>query len=60
MAERQPLADPMKAVAEQGQVLIDGPDGLAAAFTPGAARKSASALTDAANEADEQEPDPQV
>lgn len=56
MAERKPLADPMKAVAEQGQVLIDGPDGLAASFTPGAARESADALIHAADDADVQEP----
>jgi hypothetical protein len=40
----KPHDTPTKATAEQGEVLLDGPDGLAMSFTPHAAAKSAAAL----------------
>lgn len=40
-----------KAVAEGGLVLLDGPDGVAVAMTPQAARNTANELMAAADEA---------
>ena len=45
---------PTTATAEQGEVMLDGPDGLAMSFTPEAASKSAAAMVRAATEADRQ------
>jgi hypothetical protein len=44
-----------KAVAESGLVLLDGPDGVAVAMTPEAARETAVELMAAADEAAGQE-----
>lgn len=44
-----------KAVAEGGLVLLDGPDGVAVAMTPEAARATAQELIAAADEAAGQE-----
>ncbi|MDB5707556.1 MAG: hypothetical protein JWN66_4672 [Sphingomonas bacterium] len=43
--------EPTKVTAERGEVMLDGPDGLALSFTPDAASKSASAMVEAANRA---------
>lgn len=43
-----------KAVAEQGQVLLDGPDGIAVAMTPDAAEGTGQELLRAAAEARKQ------
>ena len=45
---------PTKATAEKGEVMIDGPEGLAVSFTADAALKSAAAIADAADEAHRQ------
>lgn len=45
---------PTTVTAEQGEVMLDGPDGLAVSFTPDAASKSASAIAAAADEAQRQ------
>ncbi|CUS44524.1 MAG: hypothetical protein V4610_21470 [Pseudomonadota bacterium] len=45
---------PTTVTAEQGEVMLDGPDGLAVSFTPEAASKSASAIAAAADEAQRQ------
>lgn len=51
---RQPHETPTKATAEQGEVMLDGPGGLALSMTPAAADASAKALTRAAIEAETQ------
>ena len=45
---------PANVTAEQGEVMLDGPDGLAVSFTPDAASKSATAMAEAANAAHRQ------
>jgi hypothetical protein len=47
----KPYDVPANVTAEQGEVMLDGPDGLAVSFTPDAASKSATALAEAANAA---------
>lgn len=42
---------PTTVTVEEGEVMLDGPDGLAVSFTPDAASKSATALAEAAIEA---------
>jgi hypothetical protein len=44
------------AVAEEGYVLLDGPDGIAISLTPDAAEETASSLAAAARAAREQSP----
>lgn len=53
-AERQPESLPGVAIAERGQVLLDGPDGVAVAMTPEAAAETGRRLIDAARLAEEQ------
>jgi hypothetical protein len=53
----QPHDIPTKATAEQGEVMLDGPDGLALSFTPDAAAKSAAAMAKAATKAGRQSGD---
>ncbi|QQV78089.1 hypothetical protein H5J25_04980 [Sphingomonas aliaeris] len=48
---RTPHNTPTSACAEAGEVMLDGPDGLAVSLTPDAAAKSATAIADAAREA---------
>lgn len=48
---RKPLDEPIHAAAEHGEVVLEGPDGLAASFTPAAALLSAEHLTAAARQA---------
>ena len=49
---RQGLYDePSQVIAEDGEVHLDGPDGIAAAFTPDAAEEMARRLLTAAVEA---------
>lgn len=55
MAANMPETAGGKAVAEGGLVLLDGPDGVAVAMTPAAARATAEELLAAANEAAGQE-----
>jgi len=47
----QPCEQPGQATAEEGVVLLDGPDGVAVAMTPEAARQTADNLRRAAAEA---------
>lgn len=49
---RLPCDIPIESVAEHGEVLLDGPDGLAASLTPDAARQSAKLLAKAAETAE--------
>ncbi len=50
-----PQAKAGQASAEQGFVVLDGPDGVAVAMTPEAADKTADSLHEAADEARTQE-----
>ena len=56
---RLPYDKPIHAAAEHGEVVLDGPDGLATSLTPAAARVSAKAIRDAADIA-EREPDAEM
>lgn len=51
---RKPHNIPTKATAEEGEVMLDGPDGLAISFTPDAAEKYATAMAEAASKAGHQ------
>ncbi len=42
---------PTTVTSEEGEVMLDGPDGLAVSFTPDAASKSAAAIAEAASKA---------
>ena len=48
----KPYDQPIRAAAEHGEVVLDGPDGLATSLTPGAARTSAEHLVAAARMAE--------
>jgi hypothetical protein len=52
----QPRSDPGIATAEDGVVLLDGPDGLAITLTPQAAAQTGRNLIEAAAEAERQTP----
>lgn len=54
MSTRKPLAEPTAATAEAGEVMLDGPGGLALSLTPDAAHRSARSISAAAKEADRQ------
>ena len=45
---RKPHDEPIHAAAEHGEVVLEGPDGLATSLTPSAARSSAEHLVAAA------------
>lgn len=53
----KPQEAPGIASAERGQVLLDGPDGVAVSMTADAARETARRLLAAAEEAERQSPD---
>jgi hypothetical protein len=55
-ASNLPHTTPGEVSAEQGEVLIDGPNGLTTALTPDAAEETGKRLIDAADEARRQEP----
>jgi hypothetical protein len=57
---RTPHDTPTSASAEEGEVMLDGPDGLAVSLTPDAAAASATAIADAAEKARGQIPDPKA
>lgn len=44
----KPYDEPIKAAAEHGEVVLEGPDGLAKSLTPRAAKSSAEHLVAAA------------
>ena len=56
---RLPYDKPIHAAAEHGEVVLEGPDGLATSLTPEAARISAEAIRRAAEVA-EREPDTEM
>ncbi|HEX7781246.1 MAG TPA: hypothetical protein VF509_00410 [Sphingobium sp.] len=51
MSESKVYGKPGKAAAEEGQVLLDGPDGIAISLTPFAAEETGKELLRAAAEA---------
>lgn len=51
MDMRRPYDEPGDAVAEQGEVMLDGPDGIAVSMTPNAAEVTGHRLIAAANAA---------
>ncbi|CAN5430437.1 hypothetical protein BH10PSE15_BH10PSE15_07900 [soil metagenome] len=51
---KQPENAPGAATAEEGEVMMDGPDGVAVSLTPDAARRTAHSLRAAALEAKRQ------
>lgn len=53
-ADPLPRDKPGDAVAESGQVLLDGPEGIAVSMTPAAAEETGRRLIAAAREAREQ------
>ena len=56
---KAPYDTPIHAAAEHGEVVLEGPDGLATSLTPHAARKSAKHLKAAAKIA-AREPDAEM
>lgn len=44
-------SDPSDVVAEQGEIIVEGPDGVAVTFTPDAAEETARRLMAAVSEA---------
>lgn len=50
---KSPHDEPIEAVAENGEVLLDGPGGIAESFTPEAAKHSAKRIKAAAKKAAE-------
>ncbi len=54
MTRMTPETEPGVAAAESGQVTLDGPDGVAVAMTPAAARETGRRLIAAADEAEGQ------
>ena len=59
MTSKGVLSEGGQATAEKGQVLLDGPDGVAITLTPQAAEDTGNALLRAAAEARSQEDDAQ-
>ncbi|MET3826001.1 MULTISPECIES: hypothetical protein [Sphingomonas] len=50
---KNPHDKPIEAVAENGEILMDGPEGMAESFTPSAAKRSAEHIAKAVAEIDE-------
>jgi hypothetical protein len=55
MASVRSHSQPSEVTAEQGQVLVEGPDGVAVSLTPDAAEETGRRLISAASEARRQE-----
>jgi hypothetical protein len=49
---KNPHDKPIDAVEEEGEILLDGPEGMAESFTPDAAKRSAEHIVQAVEEAD--------
>jgi hypothetical protein len=56
MTRNSPFEEPSEVAAEDGAVIVDGPDGIAVSLTPDAAEQTARRLSDAAREARRQTP----
>jgi hypothetical protein len=57
MSEHLEEKEPSRVAAEEGQVIVDGPDGVAVTLTPDAAEETARRLLEAVDEARRQAPD---
>ena len=57
MSDAQPEKFPSDVAAEQGQVIVDGPDGVAVTMSPDAADETARRLTQAVEKARRQVPE---
>jgi hypothetical protein len=53
---KNPHDKPIDAVEEDGEILLDGPEGMAESFTPDAAKQSAEHIAKAVEEADAKKP----
>ena len=51
MASVKPYSEPSDVGVEEGQVIVDGPDGVAVTFMPDAARETGHRMIDAAGRA---------
>jgi hypothetical protein len=51
MTDRKPHDEPSAVEAEKGEVIVDGPDGVAVSLTPGAANETSRRLLYAATRA---------
>ena len=51
MASVRSHAEPSEVAAEQGKVIVEGPDGVAVTLTPDAAEETGRRMIDAASEA---------
>ncbi len=58
MTNHGPYSTPSKVTPIEGEVVLDGPDGVAVSVTPDAAEVTAARLWDAAHVARSQEPAP--
>ena len=56
----KPHDRPSDVVAEEGEVLVDGPDGVAVSLTPRAAEETSRRLFNAATEASNEESQPKT
>lgn len=56
MASTEPLAQPSQVIVEDGQVLLEGPDGVAVGMTPEAAEETARRILSAVETIREQFP----
>ena len=56
---KNPHDKPIDAVEEEGEILLDGPEGMAESFTPDAAKRSAEHIVKAVEEADAKNADGQ-
>jgi len=56
MSPNAPHKQPSHVTAEEGEVNVDGPGGIAVSFTPDAAEETGRRLVDAASEARSQVP----
>ena len=54
----KPYNTPSQVAAEEEEVIVDGPDGLAASFTPDAALETSHRLREASEAARGKQPDP--
>jgi hypothetical protein len=57
MSEHLEEKEPSQVVAEDGQVIVDGPDGVAVTLTPDAAEETARRLLEAVDQARRQAPE---
>ena len=56
MAAKPAFNEPSKTIAIDGEVVVEGPEGIGHAFTPAAARETGTRLAAAADQADAQTP----